>query len=56
MQLIAPKGAVAASVGGVEYRVQRGIVEVPDVLAPHLFDHGFVASETATKPADATKE
>jgi hypothetical protein len=56
MQLIAPKGAVAASVGGVEYRVQRGTVEVPDAFAPRLFDHGFTLSEAALKNTQSLKE
>ncbi|MGH8158373.1 MAG: hypothetical protein ACREPQ_09645 [Rhodanobacter sp.] len=41
--LKAPKGASSASVGGTEYPVEDGHIQVPAHLAHELHPHGFVA-------------
>lgn len=43
--LAAPADAVACSVGGTEYRVEEGVVEVPVAAAASLEPHGFTPLE-----------
>lgn len=43
MKLSVPKGVSAVSVGGTEYKVKKGVVEVPDTPAAALIEgHGCV--------------
>ena len=41
MLLVAPKGINSVSLGGKEYKVKKGTVDVPDDLGPQLLDHGL---------------
>ncbi|MBP2638374.1 MAG: hypothetical protein H6Q72_4281 [Firmicutes bacterium] len=45
MFLKAPEDCSACSVGGVEYPVKDGVVEVPDAVYLPLLDHGFMVTD-----------
>jgi len=46
IRLKAPAGCNAVSLGGREYPVTNGIIEVPRNLAAHLLDsHGFTLAD-----------
>jgi len=53
MYLKGSKDCAACSVGGVEYPVKDGLVEVPDAVYQPLLDHGFVVAD---KPKTAKTE
>lgn len=49
-KLKAPDGAISASVGGQEYLVKDGMIDVPESAVPALLEHGFtLAPEKAKK-------
>ncbi|HZL59441.1 MAG TPA: hypothetical protein VFC38_07045 [Stellaceae bacterium] len=46
IRLKAPAGCTAVSLGGREYKVIDGIIEMPRNLAAHLLDsHGFTLAD-----------
>lgn len=57
MKMKAPEGVTDISVAGANYRPdEKGLVEVDDAHAPHLFQFGFVDARAETAAATQTSE
>jgi hypothetical protein len=55
VKLDAPSGADCVSVDGEEYRVDRGVVEVPASAAERLRSHGYLPHVPKAAPVTAKK-
>lgn len=56
MRMRAPEGTTSCSVGGEEYLVADGCVDVPDDYASSLVSHGFTFLESAVVQGQAVPD
>lgn len=56
MIMKAPDGMSSVSVDGKEYKVENGLVEVPDSLGGKLFDHGLTVTSATDAAAPDDKD
>lgn len=54
MLLRAPKGMNSVSLDGKEYKIKKGLVEVPDNLGMQLLDHGLTVE--TVEPEEDTNQ
>ncbi|MEN6630533.1 MAG: hypothetical protein ABFC42_12905 [Sulfuricella sp.] len=55
-KLTAPNGVTGCSFDGTEYKVKKGVVDVPDEAVAALFPHGFRQAGVTEDEVDARIE
>lgn len=56
MKFTAPDGVNDVSIAGVNYRVKKGVVDVPAEFAPTLYSFGFGNVADASAAADTSTD